>query len=103
MVTNTVRWDLVLDGKPLCIQLFHNTFTGKRRVLINMKEMVSEYNLFDNGSVHQLSFNNKHKLKVCIVAQSTHFSYELSIDDSFIQDEDSYNYDQDSYYHSLQN
>jgi hypothetical protein len=47
----TTNWSPVIDGKEHSVQLRHNTFSGRREVLVDGKLMLERLKFLDDGDL----------------------------------------------------
>lgn len=83
--TNTMIWEITLDGHQHVFELEHSTFLGKRKVKINGKKVMRRYKFFDTGSKHHFMFCN-HKLTLQILPIGTQFCYRLFVNDQMVKE-----------------
>lgn len=83
-VKNITIWKFFFKGEQHVVELRHSTFSGKRVILVDGRQLVSEKKLVSSDSAHRLfagsDFETRCDITVVIKSVNDHFQYGIFIE-----------------------
>jgi len=89
-IKNITIWKFFFKGEQHTVELYHSTFSGKRVVIVDKKQLVSEKRLIGGDASHKVfagsDFNTRCEVTVVIKSSNDRYEYAIYIEGLPIRD-----------------